>query len=451
MREVYDVIIIGGGVSGLTLAYALKDDFDVCLIEGNEIGGKILTATIFGRNVELGPEEIIRTKQVDELIKDLGLADRIVEPRTTSFSVIRDGRFFFVPPGVAGGVFRPSLKMLRSILDGLFDLSTLLSILREPLKGITISQDVSVKELFTAIYGDGFVKDFFEAVAGGIYAGDISEMSSEVYFPYILQIKKNGGSVLRNMIKKGLGFELFSISGGINLLVNRLRERISARADIVYAYARAVEAEGESYIVSNGGSICRGRTLALTVPPYQAPFVRGYSDKLMRAKSYIKSSNVAVIVEVYPEMPPHYREISGALTFPQVYGVSGLTYYDTKWATSSSDGLYTVKYFVPFNSHLDEEAALKRVRMFRDKVLRIHRPLHSVVKIWTEAMPTYAVGSRAVLHEIGKAAMSKGVFLGGPWMLSTGIASSIGNAMKLSHEIKKYFNKSSADQNASWV
>ncbi len=451
MHDVYDVIIIGGGVSGLTLAYALKDDFDVCLVEGNGIGGKILTANIYGRNVELGPEEIIRTKQVEELVKDLGLADRIVEPRTTSFSVIRDGKFFFVPPGVAGGVFRPSLQLLRSVLDGLFDLSTLISILREPFKDLTVSQDVSVKELFAAIYGEGFVKDFFEAVAGGIYAGDLSEMSSEVYFPYILQIKKNGGSVLRNLLKKKLGFELFSVYGGINLLVSRLRERISARADIVYAYARNVEAEHESYIISNGGRICRGRTLALMVPPYQAPFVQGYHDELMRARNYIKSSNVAVVVEMYPEMPPHYREISGALTFPQVYGVSGLTYYDTKWSISSSDGLYTVKYFVPFSSSLDEDAVLKRVGMFRDKVLGIRRPLHSVVKIWMEAMPSYAVGSRMALDEIGKNAMRRGIFLGGPWMLSTGIASSIGNAIKLSSSIKRYLNKSSADQDAGRI
>lgn len=434
----YDVLIIGGGVSGLTLAYELKKlSKSVCLIEGERLGGKIATAELEGKIVEEGPEEVVNSKSFMQLLSELGLLEEVVRPKKSRFAVLRNGKLYTVPEGIAGGILRLNSDLFRSAFSGLFSLSTLMRMLLEPLYNVSVEDDMSVKDLFTAIYGKQFVEDFFRPLAGGIYGGDIGLMSSSVYFPYILDIKKKGESVVRSFMKKKIGFDLISFKMGLGSLIPRLQEKIKGVDVMIGEMAREVRYEKDFISVRAGAEELRGRAAALMVSPYTAPSFKNIDDVVKKARLFVKNSRIAVINAAYDKKFEGYEKYSGILTYPEVYGVSGATFFDSKWPINPSSEPYVLKYFIPFENYMEEDRALKIALKFGKEHFGLDDPVSYRIKIWNDALPIYTVGIHSLREEL-EASKGKGIFFGGAFMNSTGIYSSVMTAKSLANQIDGY-------------
>lgn len=104
-----DLTIVGGGITGLTAAYiAAKSGAKVCVLEGSDsFGGLIKTFDVGGTPVECFYHHFfLHDKELNWLIKELGIEDKIVSHKTTmgvftqgkvySFSTIKD-LFAFKP------------------------------------------------------------------------------------------------------------------------------------------------------------------------------------------------------------------------------------------------------------------------------------------------------------------------------------------------------------------
>ena len=80
--EKYDIIIVGGGISGLFLAYKLKDTKqDILLLEkGKELGGRVYTMYKTDYHFECGSARFSnKHSKLITLIHELGLKDQIVK------------------------------------------------------------------------------------------------------------------------------------------------------------------------------------------------------------------------------------------------------------------------------------------------------------------------------------------------------------------------------------
>lgn len=78
----YDVIIIGGGISGLSTAYRfIESNKKILLIESTDrLGGRIQTETVNNFKLEAGAARICQTHQKTlNLIEDLGLKDKLIK------------------------------------------------------------------------------------------------------------------------------------------------------------------------------------------------------------------------------------------------------------------------------------------------------------------------------------------------------------------------------------
>ena len=77
------VIIIGGGLAGLSAAYELSQDerFDIHLIEkNNRLGGRIDSYTVNGQTVDVGGFLVYPWyKRYHELIIELNLSEELVK------------------------------------------------------------------------------------------------------------------------------------------------------------------------------------------------------------------------------------------------------------------------------------------------------------------------------------------------------------------------------------
>ena len=75
------VVVIGGGISGLTAAYELVQAGIACTIidPSSTLGGVIRTEHADGCLVEAGPDSFLAQKPwALELIKELGLEDQVI-------------------------------------------------------------------------------------------------------------------------------------------------------------------------------------------------------------------------------------------------------------------------------------------------------------------------------------------------------------------------------------
>ncbi len=75
------IVIIGAGISGLTLGYYLKKsgytDFKI-LERDKKVGGKAQSLLKNGYHLELGPNTLFTTPELIELIQDLNLQSNIL-------------------------------------------------------------------------------------------------------------------------------------------------------------------------------------------------------------------------------------------------------------------------------------------------------------------------------------------------------------------------------------
>src|SRR3954469_13519807 len=112
------VVIVGGGLSGLALAFRLRSrvpDVRLTILEKRpEPGGNIVTVDRDGFRVEGGPNGIFDAKPFTlDLCRDLGLGDRLIagseESRTNRYLCV-DGRLRALPNSLWSFVTSPVLS-----------------------------------------------------------------------------------------------------------------------------------------------------------------------------------------------------------------------------------------------------------------------------------------------------------------------------------------------------
>src|SRR5207247_5800234 len=116
------VVIIGGGISGLSTAWYLARGGAACTIVESRprLGGVIQTERVDGCTIEAGPDSFLSAKPAAlELIRELGLADQVIgsnDHLRVTF-VRKGGRLVPLPDGL---MMMVPTKILPLVTTGLF-------------------------------------------------------------------------------------------------------------------------------------------------------------------------------------------------------------------------------------------------------------------------------------------------------------------------------------------
>ena len=186
------IAIIGGGLTGLTLAYYLQQAgvaYDVVEATSRPGGNLLSPLDPAGYQLEAGPNSLLLSPELSELLADLHLTDHIQEaaPVSQHRYVLRRGQYQALPASP------PAL-----LASGFFGLKTKLRLLSEllrrpapPVPGETVGA------FFGRHFGPEVVAYAVNPFVAGIYAGDPQELLLSLTFPQLAALEQQYGSVLR--------------------------------------------------------------------------------------------------------------------------------------------------------------------------------------------------------------------------------------------------------------
>ncbi len=226
-----DVVVVGGGISGLTAARALcARGLEVRLFErGSACGGVIKTDRVDDFIIDVGPDTLLAHKPAAiALVGEVGLAERLVEPlpRRTTY-VVRRNALRTLPETSAMGLpttwhtlFTASAfswhGKVRMAAEALLPP-------RPPTAG-----DESISSFVLRRFGDEAVRYVAEPLLAGLHRGDAARLSLRALFPALADAESRQGSVSRAWCRmparKGGGS--MTLRGGMGELVSALMAHV---------------------------------------------------------------------------------------------------------------------------------------------------------------------------------------------------------------------------------
>ncbi|WP_426492761.1 protoporphyrinogen oxidase [Hymenobacter sp. 102] len=217
------IAILGGGISGLTLAWYLqRAGVDYDLFEASpRPGGNIRTEQQNGYLVETGPNSLQLSAELQELLTGLGLNGQLQEAAAVSQNryVLRQGRYQQLPASPP--------KLLTSPF---FSLKTRLGMVRELFQPAgPVNEQETLTEFFTRRFGPEVVEYALNPFISGIYAGDPARLLMHKTFPQLAALEQQYGSVIRGLMKTKNPAgrrRIVSLAGGLQTIPDTLAAKL---------------------------------------------------------------------------------------------------------------------------------------------------------------------------------------------------------------------------------
>jgi oxygen-dependent protoporphyrinogen oxidase len=429
-RTPRSVVIIGGGISGLSTAFALLEQAvaaDVALSctildAAPAWGGKILTHRIGQLVMEAGPDSFLSQKPwAMELCRRLGLADQLINtnPAEKKASVLRGGQLHELPEGLV--TFTPTQlgPFFRSGLLSWIDLARMgCDVLIPPRRS---TDDESLAAFFRRRFGRHACERVIEPLMAGIYAGDAEQMSLRATFPRFYELEQAHGSVIRGMmaarraraqkasderprhtmfvtLKNGLGDLVTGLATHIQRAGGVLRTGIQAEALRV----RSHQAGRWMYdVICADGTALSAEALVLATPAYvSAELVRPLTPLAAGLMDMIPYASTATISMVYPAEAVGNGLQGFGFVVPRIEGrdLIAATWTSLKWPHRAPPQDVSVRCYL---GGVGREAILQRddeslVQCVREELASIvglqAQPHYVEVNRWHRAMPQYTIG-----------------------------------------------------------
>jgi oxygen-dependent protoporphyrinogen oxidase len=313
------ILIVGAGVSGLSLAFRLQQRLpsaDITFLEqADRSGGTTWTLREQGFQVEMGPNGFLDTKPATlDLCRAVGLGAQLVQATEAAAK----NRYLFLGdrlralPGSFGSFLRTDLLSWRGKLALIWERFH---------RKRTDPGDESIDAFARRRAGAEAAEVFADALVTGIYAGDPALLSLPACFPRIAELEREYGSVIKGFAAvarkrkaeakaRGVPDErpgkMWSLPGGLRVLVETLTAQLK-QAPIYGVAIRSIERTGDPQkpiwrIVADGKDAWEGDAVVLTCPAYsQAAILAGLDTELAGEIGDIAYNRVAVVALGFPQ------------------------------------------------------------------------------------------------------------------------------------------------------
>ncbi|MCJ8164861.1 protoporphyrinogen oxidase [Pontibacter sp. E15-1] len=436
------VAIIGAGISGLALAYYLqKLGVPYDLFEASpEVGGNIRTVQVHEYLLELGPNALQGTPELEELVRELKLEREVIHsyPENDYRFVLRDGTYQQLPT--------TPFALLSS---NFFSWETKYRILQEKDVPPADIDYETVEQFFERRFGRGVAASVVSPLLTGLYTGNPGELLVHKALPELKALEMTYGSVLRGLKKRKEGIvrhRTFSFANGMRTLPNAIAEKlISLHTE--HRVEMITRSQGK-YVVSCASSgdydTEEYDLLVLALPAHQAADLMQYTFPGMAAALHnINYPPMAVVHSVY-----NRKEVTGELKgFGAMHPQAEAAFASGSiWSSSVFEGrcrphevLFTT--FVG-GSHAPQHATMDRIRLMERvhaELAELHlisaeKPNFQFAHLWSHALPQYDMYIEDA-HQMDKELEQEGLFIAANWQSGVSVALCVAYAKELAHKI----------------
>jgi oxygen-dependent protoporphyrinogen oxidase len=448
------VVVVGGGIAGLTAARTLvRGGARVLLLEASDRwGGVVQTVREDGLVLETGPDAMLATKPDGiALVRALGLGGRIVptNPDQRTVYVVRRGVLHPMPEGMVLGVPTRVLPVLRS---GLLSWRARLRLLAEPLvRSRSPEPDESIARFARRRLGREAWERLADPLLGGIHAGDTEALSVRATFPRLVELEARHGSLVRGMRALSAaraadtGAAFVSLAGGLSELVEALVVALPADARRTRAPVRAIERAGQGWRVSTAEDAVDARAVVLALPaPRAHPLLRPLDEALAADLAALRFESTAIVLFVFDRTAVANPLDGYGLLIPRAEGgrLTACGFFSTKFAGRAPADQVTLRAFLG-GSHdrtvldLDDQAmAAVALRELTPLLGLRSAPRHVRVCRWPESTPQMELGHAERVRRIeARCRELPGLHLTGAGLRVTGLPDTIADATAAAERI----------------
>lgn len=452
-EETKKVVIIGGGITGLTAAFYLQKavrnhhlPIELQLIDASHrLGGKMQTIIRDGYTIERGPDSFLERKtSVIRLAKEVGMEDTLVHNSTGKSYVLVSEELHSMPGGSIMGIpteLGPFLKTSLFSVPGKLRAAADLFLPRSE-KG----KDQSLGSFFRRRLGNEVVDNLIEPLLSGIYAGDIDQLSIMSTYPQFYEVEQKYRSLIIGMKKskpsnpKPHREETSKTKGKGGFLTFRTG---------LQSFAEAIEASLDPHMILKGHRVNKisktkrkyeiylnnGETVEadciIAATPHKVTQAMFSDYRFFDPFKTVPSTSVATVALAFPEEAIN-QDIDGTgfvVSRKNDYSITACTWTHKKWEHSAPKGKVLLRCYVGKAGDetivdLSDDQIVKIVLDDLKKTMDITMaPEFFVVSRWKNAMPQYTVGHKQRLSEILIQVKSQlpGVFLAGSSYKGVGI------------------------------
>jgi oxygen-dependent protoporphyrinogen oxidase len=432
-----EVVIVGGGVSGLAVGFELLESGlapkQLMVLEGaDRPGGHLRAERSEGFTVEAGPNGFLdNSPPTLELVDRLGLGPRLYpadESAAVRFLYTR-GRLRRVPAGPGG-----------MLVSGLLSLPGILRVFAEPLIPKGGSPEETVFDFAARRIGRAAAAGLVDAMVSGVFAGDARGLELRAAFPRMAAMEAEHGGLVKAMIAlkrqrrregaagagggpSGPSGRLTSFADGFEELPLALAARLGPCLR-TGAAAEAVERAGSGWTVRFAGvkTVEAGVVVLACAAPVAAAMLGGVDRRLGEELRAIPLAGIAVVATGY-DAAEVGRDLSGfGFLAPRDQGLRslGCLWDSSIWPTRAPEGRALLRTMVggvrdPGAVDLPDDEILSIVAADLERAMGLSAaPVFTRVFRHREGIAQYPPGHTARLERI------RGILAGLPGLLLSG-------------------------------
>jgi oxygen-dependent protoporphyrinogen oxidase len=434
--DLLDVLIIGAGISGLSLAHTLQKlaggratgerPWRLLITESQgRVGGNITTGEAAGFIWEEGPTSFSPTPALLKLIVDVGLQSELVlADRRLPRYVYWKGQLRPVPMSPLTFATSPLLSgwgKLRAISGALGFV--------QPVVGVDPGGEETVAQFFSRHLGSEVTERLVAPFVSGVYAGSIYQLSASGAFERIARLEAMGGGLLAGAVQARLANpkpavdpaipqtkpgELGSFTRGLQALPQAIAARLKDNLKLNWRVKSLHRTEHQTYTAElstpEGPQQVKARTVVLTSPAYvAADLLQPLQPQISQTLQQFTYPPVACVVLAYPDTAFKEPLRGFGNLVPRNQGIRTL---GTIWSSSlfpgrTPPGWQVLTSFIggatdPEIANLSSEDIVQVVHQDLQQILlsQAVQPKVLAVHLWPRAIPQYTLGHCQRLNQI---------------------------------------------------
>jgi protoporphyrinogen/coproporphyrinogen III oxidase len=406
------VVVVGGGITGLTALYHLQKmslerqiEIELILIERDQqLGGKIRTKREGDFIMEAGADSIVaRNEGVLPLVEEIQLQEELVYNETGTSYIYTNGELHKIPQDTIFGIPMSVESLKNSTLvseegktEALKDLET---------ENTQFTKESSIGEFLEAFLGKELVDKQIAPVLSGVYSGNLHKLTMASTLPYLLEYKNEYGSIIKGLSANRQKFQgasnkkFISFENGLSTIIERLEEKCSSGKILKGVETTKLQKTGDIYeLTLNGHGRIQADYVVFATPHDVTQKILTH-EKLEPDFKKLKNSSLISIYLGF-NIPDDELPADGTgfiVSSGRDVKCDACTWTSRKWKhTSNNQNLLLRLFYKSTNPHYNELKEFSEAELVSTALEDIRKsvgidgdPISVEVTNWKDLMPNY--------------------------------------------------------------